>query len=186
MSPRNLPFESSTTTSPFVRTCAHARLSISATFFFWYESDASMFFHSSFVTESSSTSDVPKPSASSWNCSSALGSPSAGGASVHGASTAGQIVPPRAPLSLDKARSRSLLIMSAATGFFGKTRARRADASGMPTTRAPGEAAPAEARQLIELPADALGLVLYQLSLAHDIAAVAPTCHALDDARRSR
>ena len=54
----------------------------------------------------------------------------------------------------------------------------------MPTTRAPGEAAPAEARQLIELPADALGLVLYQLSLAHDIAAVAPTCHALDDAAK--
>ena len=52
----------------------------------------------------------------------------------------------------------------------------------MPTTRAPGEAAPAEARQLIELPADALGLVLYQLSLADDIAAVALTCHALTDA----
>ena len=38
--------------------------------------------------------------------------------------------------------------------------------------------------QLIELPADALGLVLYQLTLAHDIAAVAPTCHALDDAAK--
>ena len=34
------------------------------------------------------------------------------------------------------------------------------------------------------LPADALGLVLYQLTLAHDIAAVAPTCHALDDAAK--
>ena len=31
-------------------------------------------------------------------------------------------------------------------------------------------------------PADALGLVLYQLTLAHDIAAVAPTCHVLCDA----
>ena len=41
------------------------------------------------------------------------------------------------------------------------------------------------ARCLTEvLPADALGLVLYQLTLAHDIAAVAPTCHALDDAAK--
>ena len=54
----------------------------------------------------------------------------------------------------------------------------------MPTTRAPGEAARAAARRLIELPTDALGLVLYQLTLAHDIAAVAPTCHALDDAAK--
>ena len=38
------------------------------------------------------------------------------------------------------------------------------------TTRAPQAAARAAA-QLIELPADALGLVLYQLPLAHDIAA---------------
>ena len=29
-----------------------------------------------------------------------------------------------------------------------------------------------------------LGLVLYQLPLAHDIAAVAPTCHALCDAAK--
>ena len=50
----------------------------------------------------------------------------------------------------------------------------------MPTTRAARRAA--AARQLIELPTDALGLVLYQLTLAHDIAAVAPTCHALCDA----
>jgi WD40 repeat protein len=34
------------------------------------------------------------------------------------------------------------------------------------------------------LPADALGLVLYQLKLAHEIAAVAPTCHALCDAAK--
>ena len=43
----------------------------------------------------------------------------------------------------------------------------------------------AAARCLTEvLPADVLGLVLYQLTLAHDIAAVAPTCHALDDAAK--
>ena len=51
----------------------------------------------------------------------------------------------------------------------------------MPTTRAARRAA----RCLTEvLPADALGLVLYQLPLAHDIAAVAPTCHALCDAAK--
>jgi WD40 repeat protein len=55
----------------------------------------------------------------------------------------------------------------------------------MPTTRAARRAAArAAARLLLELPADALGLVLYQLPLAHDIAAVAPTCHALDDAAK--
>ena len=60
----------------------------------------------------------------------------------------------------------------------------------MPTTRARRDrAAAARARaraerQLIELPPDALGLVLYQLTLAHDIAAVAPTCHALCDAAK--
>ena len=49
----------------------------------------------------------------------------------------------------------------------------------MPTTRAARRAA----RCLTEvLPADALGLVLYQLTLAHEIAAVAPTCHQLCDA----
>ena len=52
----------------------------------------------------------------------------------------------------------------------------------MPTTRAARRAA-AE-RRLLELPADVLGLVLYQLLLAHDIAAVAPTCHALSDAAK--
>ena len=52
----------------------------------------------------------------------------------------------------------------------------------MPTTRAARRAA-AE-RVLFELPTDVLGLVLYQLTLAHDIAAVAPTCHALDDAAK--
>ena len=45
----------------------------------------------------------------------------------------------------------------------------------MPTTR---RGARGGGRLLLELPADALGLVLYQ-PLAHDIAAVAPTCHAL-------
>jgi WD40 repeat protein len=51
----------------------------------------------------------------------------------------------------------------------------------MPITRAARRAA----RCLTEvLPADALGLVLYQLPLAHDIAAVAPTCHALDNAAK--
>ena len=54
----------------------------------------------------------------------------------------------------------------------------------MPTTRAPEAAARAAARLLLELPADVLGLVLYQLTLAHDIAAVAPTCHALCDAAK--
>ena len=53
----------------------------------------------------------------------------------------------------------------------------------MPTTRsAHAAAARAAARQLVELPTDVLGLVLYQLTLAHDIAAVAPTCHALCNA----
>ena len=54
----------------------------------------------------------------------------------------------------------------------------------MPTTRSRRAAARA-ARCLTEvLPADALGLVLYQLPLAHDIAEVAPTCHALCDAAK--
>ena len=51
-------------------------------------------------------------------------------------------------------------------------------------SRAPGAAAHATVRELIQLPTDALGLVLYQLTLAHDIAAVAPTCHALCDAAK--
>jgi WD40 repeat protein len=51
----------------------------------------------------------------------------------------------------------------------------------MPTTRA----VRAAARCLAEvLPADALSLVLYQLTLAHDIAAVAPTCRLLCDAAK--
>ena len=55
----------------------------------------------------------------------------------------------------------------------------------MPTTRAARAAARAAARCLTEvLPADALSLVLYQLTLAHDIAAVAPTCHQLCDAAK--
>ena len=51
----------------------------------------------------------------------------------------------------------------------------------MPTTRRAARRTAAE-RQLLDLPADALSLVLYQLTLAHDIAAVAPTCHALCNA----
>ena len=55
----------------------------------------------------------------------------------------------------------------------------------MPTTRSRRAAARRAARCLTEvLPADALGLVLYQLPLAHDIAAVAPTCHVLCDAAK--
>ena len=54
----------------------------------------------------------------------------------------------------------------------------------MPTTRAAQAAAAAAARRLIALPTDALGLILYRLTLAHDIAAVAPTCHALSDAAK--
>ena len=49
----------------------------------------------------------------------------------------------------------------------------------MPTTRAARRAA-AE-RRLLELPADVLGLVLYQLPLAHDIALAGLTCRALCD-----
>ena len=52
----------------------------------------------------------------------------------------------------------------------------------MPTTRAARRAA-AE-RQLLELPADVLGLVLYQLPLAHDIALTGLTCRALCDAAK--
>ena len=62
-------------------------------------------------------------------------------------------------------------------------RATSADAA-MPTTRSRRAAARALERRLIELPADVLGLVLYQLPLAHDIAVVAPTCHALCDAAK--
>ena len=54
----------------------------------------------------------------------------------------------------------------------------------MPTTRATRAAARAAARLLIELPPDALALILYQLLFAHDIAAVAPTCRALCDAAK--
>ena len=52
----------------------------------------------------------------------------------------------------------------------------------MPTTRAARRAA--AARQILELPADVLSLVLYQLTLAHDIAAVAPTCRVVCDAAK--
>ena len=51
----------------------------------------------------------------------------------------------------------------------------------MPTTRTRRAARAAE-RCLLELPADVLGLVLYQLTLAHDIALAGLTCRALCDA----
>jgi WD40 repeat protein len=54
----------------------------------------------------------------------------------------------------------------------------------MPTTRTRRAAARAAERQFLELPADVLSLVLYQLPLAHDIAAVAPTCRLLCDAAK--
>jgi len=55
----------------------------------------------------------------------------------------------------------------------------------MPTTRAAQREAQRAARCLTEvLPADALGLVLYQLTLAHEIAAVAPTNRAASIAAR--
>ena len=38
------------------------------------------------------------------------------------------------------------------------------------------------AKLLTDLPTDALGLVLCKLTLAHEIAAVAPTCHVVSDA----
>ena len=52
----------------------------------------------------------------------------------------------------------------------------------MPTTRAARRAAAAQ--QLLELPADVLGHVLYYLTLAHDIALVGLTCRALRDAAK--
>ena len=55
----------------------------------------------------------------------------------------------------------------------------------MPTTRAARAAARRAAeRQLLELPADVLGLVLYQLPLAHDIALAGLTCRQLCDAAK--
>ena len=58
----------------------------------------------------------------------------------------------------------------------------------MQTTRVTRAAARAAARaaerRLIELPADVLGLVLYQLPLAHDIALAGLTCRALCDAAK--
>ena len=54
----------------------------------------------------------------------------------------------------------------------------------MPKTRAARAAARAAARQLIDLPTDALGLVLYQLPLAHDIARTGLACHVLCDAAK--
>ena len=52
----------------------------------------------------------------------------------------------------------------------------------MPTTRAARRAA-AE-RVLLELPADVLSLVLYQLPLAHDIALTGRTCRTLCEAAK--
>ena len=55
----------------------------------------------------------------------------------------------------------------------------------MPTTRARRTAARrAAARLLLELPADVLGLVLYQLPLAHDIALTGLTCRTLCNAAK--
>ena len=55
----------------------------------------------------------------------------------------------------------------------------------MPTTRAARAAAARAARCLTSvLPADVLGLVLYQLPLAHDIALAGLTCRALRDAAK--
>ena len=84
MSPRNFPLDSSSWSSPLVRTWAHARFSISATVFLWCDSDASIDFHSSFVTESRSTSLIPKPSASSPS-GSADGAPAGGTAALSAA-----------------------------------------------------------------------------------------------------
>ena len=62
----------------------------------------------------------------------------------------------------------------------------RAEATLRDANNSRGAGGARAARCLTEvLPADALGLVLYQLPLAHDIAAVAPTCHALCDAARA-
>ena len=55
----------------------------------------------------------------------------------------------------------------------------------MPTTRSRRAAARRAAeRRLLELPADLLGLILYQLPLAHDIARTGLTCRALCDAAK--
>ena len=54
----------------------------------------------------------------------------------------------------------------------------------MPTTRAAAAARAAALQELIELPADVLGLVLYQLPLAHDIALTGLTCRALCNAAK--
>ena len=55
----------------------------------------------------------------------------------------------------------------------------------MPTTRAARAVATRAAeRHFLELPADVLGLVLYQLPLAHDIALAGLTCRALCDAAK--
>ena len=54
----------------------------------------------------------------------------------------------------------------------------------MPTTRARRAAARAAERRLLELPADVLSLVLYQLTLAHDIALTGLTCRQLCDAAK--
>ena len=54
----------------------------------------------------------------------------------------------------------------------------------MPTTRSRRAAARAAERRLLELPADLLGLILYQLPLAHDIARTGRTCRTLCDAAK--
>ena len=54
----------------------------------------------------------------------------------------------------------------------------------MQTRRMRRAEARAAERHLLELPADILGLVLFHLPLAHDIAATALTCHAFHDAAK--
>ena len=53
-----------------------------------------------------------------------------------------------------------------------------------PMPSAPAARRAAAERLLIELPADVLGLVLYQLPLAHDIALSGLTCRALCEAAK--
>ena len=54
----------------------------------------------------------------------------------------------------------------------------------MPTTRSRRAAARAAERRLLDLPADVLGLILYQLPLAHDIALTGLTCRLLCNAAK--
>ena len=73
-------------------------------------------------------------------------------------------------------RPRPAARARAASAEAGRGRCDRTTA-----TEPGGRASRGDARQT---PCGVLGLVLYQLTLAHDIAAVAPTCHALCDAAK--